>query len=70
MTKLYAFLKDEEGLVTIEWIGIAAVMLLAGVAIAGFIMQGADVAGGNLADGVESVGAGANAPALPTFDGQ
>jgi hypothetical protein len=70
MTKLYAFLKDEEGLVTIEWIGIAAVMILAGVAIAGFVMQGADVAGGSIADGVEAVGAGANAPALPVFDGQ
>jgi Flp pilus assembly pilin Flp len=69
MTKFHAFLKDEDGLVTIEWIGIAAVMILAGVAIAGFIMEGADTAGGNIANGVEAVGAGANAPALPTFDG-
>lgn len=70
MSKIKSFLKNEEGLVTIEWIGIAAVCLIAAVAISGFIMEGADGAGGNIATGVEATGAGANAPALPTIDGK
>lgn len=70
MTKIKAFLRNEDGLVTIEWIGIAAVMLIAAVAISGFIMNGADIAGGQIATGVQSVGSGANAPALPVIDGK
>jgi hypothetical protein len=40
------FVKKDDGLVTIEWVGIAAVMVLAAVAITAFVMQGADSAGG------------------------
>jgi hypothetical protein len=64
------FFRNDEGLVTIEWVGIAAVCLIAAIAISGFIMEGADTAGGGIATGVEAAGAGAQAPQLPTIDGQ
>ncbi len=50
------FLKNEDGLVTIEWVGIAAVMVLAAIAITGFVMQGTDVAANGITDGLEEVG--------------
>jgi hypothetical protein len=64
------FFGRDEGLVTIEWVGIAAVCLIAAIAISGFIMEGADTAGGSIATGVEAAGAAANPPALPVIDGQ
>jgi hypothetical protein len=54
------FVKKEDGLVTIEWVGIAAVMVLAAVAITAFVMQGADAAGGAVDDALAEV---AKAPA-------
>ena len=33
------FIRNEEGLVTIEWVGIAAVMVLAAIAITGYVMR-------------------------------
>ena len=33
------FLRDEEGLVTIEWVGIAAIASVAAIAVAGGIFQ-------------------------------
>jgi Flp pilus assembly pilin Flp len=39
------FLKNEDGLVTIEWVGIAAVMVLAAIAITAAVMGSADDTG-------------------------
>lgn len=44
------FVKKDDGLVTIEWVGIAAVMILAAVAIAAFVMTGT----GDVAEGVDT----------------
>jgi hypothetical protein len=68
--RIRKFVRQDEGLVTIEWVGIAAVCLITAIAISGFIMEGADTAGGGIASGVEQAGAGAQAPALPVIDGQ
>jgi hypothetical protein len=51
--------------VTIEWVGIAAVMVLAAIAITGFIMQGADVAGGSVNTGLNTVASSAASPTAP-----
>ncbi len=56
------FVKKDNGLVTIEWVGIAAVMVLAGLAITAFVMQGADGAAGRVDAGLDSAPTG-------TFDG-
>jgi Flp pilus assembly pilin Flp len=62
------FLKNEDGLVTIEWVGIAAVMVLAAVAITGFVMNGADVAGQSVNTGLQSVASDAETPGpMQTF---
>ena len=66
MSKFKAFLKNEEGLVTIEWIGIAAVMVIAAVAIAAFVMNGADIAGGNVNTGLNNVATNAANATGPT----
>ena len=64
------FLQRDEGLVTIEWVGIAAVMVLAAIGITTFVMQGADGAGGAIDKGLDSIAAKAGTPAGPgTFDG-
>jgi hypothetical protein len=34
------FIKKDDGLVTIEWVGIAAVMVLAAIAVTTFVMNG------------------------------
>lgn len=69
MKKLMGFIKKDDGLVAIEWVGIAAVMLVAAIAIAGAVMTGAFNAGETLATGVETMADGANAPDLPDFGG-
>ena len=56
------FVKKNDGLVTIEWVGVAAVMVIAGLAIMAYIMQGADGAGGRVDTALDSVPTG-------TFDG-
>ncbi len=63
------FLRRNEGLVTIEWVGIAAVMVLAAIGITTYIMQGVDEAGGTIATGVSSIDAGSPVGA-GTFDGK
>ena len=59
------FVKNEDGLVTIEWVGIAAVMVLAAIAITGFVMQGADVAGNSVNTGLNVVATDAATPGGP-----
>jgi hypothetical protein len=56
------FLRRDEGLVTIEWVGIAAVMVLAAVGISAFVMQGADVAGQSVNTGLQDVATDAETP--------
>jgi Flp pilus assembly pilin Flp len=43
------FLRDEDGLATIEWVALAAVAFIAAVGIAGILMNGADALGGAVA---------------------
>lgn len=51
------FLQKEEGLVTIEWVGLSAVMVLAAIAIVTFVMEGADGAAGTVDAGLQTVDA-------------
>jgi hypothetical protein len=51
------FVKKDDGLVTIEWVGIAAVMVLAAIAITAFIMQGTDATAKSVVDGLGDVDA-------------
>jgi hypothetical protein len=44
------FLKSAEGLVTVEWVAIAAVCLIAAFGISALVMEGADALGGAVAD--------------------
>ena len=44
-----SFLANDEGLVTIEWVAIAAVAFLAAAGISAILMQGADGLGGAVA---------------------
>jgi hypothetical protein len=53
------FLRKTDGLVTVEWVGISCVLVLAALAITAFTMQGADAAGGQVNTGLNSVDASA-----------
>jgi hypothetical protein len=48
--------------VTVEWVGISCVLVLAAIAIAAFIIQGADAAGGRVSVGLNSVDSSAPSP--------
>jgi len=67
MKKLMGFIKKDDGLVAIEWVGIAAVMLVAAIAIAGAVMQGVFTAGETLGNATETMADEADAPAMPVF---
>ena len=66
MNILKNFFGRKDGLVTLEWVGIAAVVLLAGIAISFLVMEGADSTGGQVAQAAENVGSGvvSNTPDL------
>ena len=55
-----SFLANDEGLVTIEWVAIAAVAFLAAAGISAILMQGADglggAAAGRMAAAAEDIG--------------
>ena len=55
MALIKRFLHRDEGLVTIEWVGIAAVMVLAAIGITAFVMQGADGLGGSVESGLNAL---------------
>ncbi len=57
MAPINKFLHRDEGLVTIEWVGIAAVMVLAAIGITAFVMQGADGVGGSVTTGLDALAA-------------
>ena len=48
MSMLKNFMKDESGLVTVEWVGLTAAVCVAGIVIAWAIMTGANTAGTNV----------------------
>lgn len=56
------FFRKDDGLVTIEWVGIAAVMVLAAIAITAYIVESADGAGGKVKTGLNGI-------LQPTIDG-
>ena len=51
-----SYLSDEKGLVTIEWVGIAAVVVVAGIVITSAIMTSTDSLGGDVAGALDGVG--------------
>ncbi|HEX5008591.1 MAG TPA: hypothetical protein VFV70_15865 [Hyphomonadaceae bacterium] len=59
------FLRNEEGLVTIEWVGIAAVMVLAAIAVTAFVMTGAGDAGKSVTAGLGAAADSAEAQVGP-----
>jgi Flp pilus assembly pilin Flp len=50
MKSLVRFRREERGLVTIEWVAVGAVALLAAVAISALVLNGADRLGGAVAN--------------------
>jgi len=54
MKKLFGFLKKDDGVVAIEWVGIAAIVLVAAVAIAGSVASGAFQVGNNVESSAET----------------
>ena len=58
------FLRKDDGLVTVEWVGISAVMILAAIGITVFVMQGSDTAGGKINAGMSSLDP---TPSIGTF---
>jgi len=55
MAPINKFLHRDEGLVTIEWVGIAAVMVIAAIGITSYIMEGADGVGGSVDTGLDAL---------------
>ena len=45
-----SYFASDQGLVTIEWVSIAAIVLLAAIGISAMLLQGADGLGGAVAD--------------------
>ena len=64
------FLRKTDGLVTVEWVGISCVLMLAAFAITAFTMQSADAAGGAAAAGLNSVDPSTPPPLGVFGDGQ
>jgi hypothetical protein len=50
MRRLVTFLKRNDGLTTVEWVVLCAVVLLAALGISNMVLQGADTLGGAVAD--------------------
>ena len=50
MRTISVFARATQGLVTIEWVAISAVALVAAVGISAMLLQGADDLGGSIAD--------------------
>jgi hypothetical protein len=54
---MLGFFRKDGGLVTVEWVGIAAVMVLGAIGITSYVMQGTDKAGSQVTAGLASVDA-------------
>jgi len=50
MRKVIAFIKGTDGLTTIEWVMLCAVVMLAALGISNMVLQGADQLGGAVAE--------------------
>ena len=61
------YIKNEDGLVTIEWVGIAAVVVIAGIVITTFVMQGASDLGGDIGGTLNAVGLDVTGVSIPDF---
>ena len=61
---MFRFLRKTDGLVSVEWVGISCVLVLAAIAITVFTMEGADAAGGRVSAGLNSVD-----PSAPSLGG-
>ncbi len=61
------YIRKEEGLVTIEWVGIAAVVVLAAIVISAGIMQGATDLGTDVISQQGTIGTAVSA-ATPAAD--
>jgi hypothetical protein len=62
MRTISLFARNNFGMVTIEWVAISAVALIAAIAISAMLLQGADDLGGSIADRM-SEAAGEEEPA-------
>ena len=62
-----SYLSNEEGLVTIEWVGIAAVVVVAGILISSYIMGAADNLSGDINTSLSNVGGTVQTATIPTF---
>lgn len=60
------YIKNEDGLVTIEWVSIAAVVILAAIVIAGFMMSSASDLGNSGADKLDAIGNNVTAATTPS----
>jgi hypothetical protein len=59
------FFGKTDGVVTVEWVAIAAVMVLAAIGVTAFTMQSTEGAGASVAKGLQSVD-----PSTPNLGGQ
>ncbi|PCJ99826.1 MAG: hypothetical protein COA45_03140 [Zetaproteobacteria bacterium] len=59
------YISEESGLVTVEWIGITAVVALAGIIISAFIMVSARDLGDAVADNMDAASANIAPPPPP-----
>jgi hypothetical protein len=66
MTK---FFRKTDGVVTIEWVAIAAVMVLAAIGVTAYTMQAVDGAGSKVSAGIRSVDASTPLPGGAFGDG-
>jgi hypothetical protein len=51
------FFRKTDGVVTVEWVAIAAVMVLAAIGVTAYTMQAVDGAGSTVSAGIRSVDA-------------
>jgi hypothetical protein len=51
------FFRNTDGIVTVEWVAIAAVMVLAAIGVTAYTMQAVDGAGAMVSTGLNSVDA-------------
>ena len=53
MRSFVGFLKNTQGITTIEWVALCAVVLLAAMGISSFVLQGVDGLGGAVVENME-----------------
>jgi hypothetical protein len=63
------FAKEDDGFVTMEWVALAAGVVVLGLGIAYYLMDATDALGGKIETTMNTVSVG-TAPTAPTIDGQ